>query len=73
MADKFHGILFTDSVRKAQAHYYGKPQRVAGATERDALTEDERVSFNRATVSAWRPSAKPAGPTSNIAVAGPDF
>ena len=31
MADKFHEIVFTDSVRKAQAHYYGKSQRLEGA------------------------------------------
>ena len=57
MADKFHEIVFTDSVRKAQAHYYGKPQRVEDAPECDALTEDEtgfiqsRDSFYIATVS----------------------
>ncbi len=57
MADKFHEIVFTDSVRKAQAHYYGKSQRVEGAPERDALTEDEtgfiqsRDSFYMATIS----------------------
>ena len=57
MADKFHEILFTDSVRKAQAHYYGQSQRIEGAPERDALTEDEtsfiqsRDSFYMATVS----------------------
>jgi len=57
MADKVHEIVFTDSVRKAQAHYYGKSQRVEGAPERDALTEDEtafiqsRDSFYMATVS----------------------
>ena len=57
MADKFHEIVFTDSVRKAQAHYYGKSQRAEGAPERDALTEDEtgfiqsRDSFYMATVS----------------------
>lgn len=57
MADKFHEIVFTDSVRKAQAHYYGKSQRDEGAPERDALTEDETVfiqsrdSFYMATVS----------------------
>ena len=57
MADKFHEIVFTDSVRKAQAHYYGKSQRVEGAPERDAFTEDEtgfiqsRDSFYMATVS----------------------
>ena len=57
MADKFHELAFTDSVRKAQAHYYGKSQRVEGAPERDALTEAEvefiqsRDSFYMATVS----------------------
>src|ERR1041385_5664165 len=57
MADKFHEIVFTDSVRKAQTHYYGKSQRVEGAPEHDALTEDEtsfiqsRDSFYMATVS----------------------
>ena len=57
MADKFHEILFTNSVRKAQAHYYGQSQRIEGAPERDALTEDEtnfiqsRDSFYMATVS----------------------
>ena len=57
MADRFHEIVFTDSVRKAQAHYYGKSQRVEIAPERDALTEDEtgfiqsRDSFYMATVS----------------------
>jgi predicted pyridoxine 5'-phosphate oxidase superfamily flavin-nucleotide-binding protein len=57
MADKFREIVFTDSVRKAQAHYYGKSQRVEGAPQRDALTDDEtsfiqsRDSFYMATVS----------------------
>lgn len=57
MADKFLELAFTNSVRKAQAHYYGKSQRVEGAPERDALTEDEigfiqsRDSFYMATVS----------------------
>ena len=57
MADKFHEIVFTDSVRIAQAHYYGRSQRVEGSPERDALTEDEtafiqsRDSFYMATVS----------------------
>ena len=57
MADKFHEIVFTDSVRKAQAHYYGHSQRIEGAPEHDALTEDEtsfiqsRDSFYMATIS----------------------
>jgi uncharacterized protein len=57
MADKFLELAFTDSVRKAQEHFYGKSQPVEGAPERDALTEDEmgfirsRDSFYMATVS----------------------
>jgi len=57
MADKFHELAFTPSVRKAQTQYYGKSQGVEGAPERDALTEDEtsfihsRDSFYMATVS----------------------
>ena len=57
MAAKFLDLAFTDSVRKAQAHYYGKSQPVENAPERDALTEDEmgfiqsRDSFYMATVS----------------------
>ena len=44
MASKFLEITFTDSVRKAQEHYYGKSQPVENAPERDALTEDEMGS-----------------------------
>ena len=57
MAAKFLDLAFTDSVRKAQEHYYGKSQPVENAPERDALTEDEmgfiqsRESFYMATVS----------------------
>jgi uncharacterized protein len=57
MADKFIEIAFTDSVRRAQARYYGDSRRVRPAGERDALTEDEiefikaRDSFYLATVS----------------------
>jgi predicted pyridoxine 5'-phosphate oxidase superfamily flavin-nucleotide-binding protein len=57
MAEKFYHLAFTDSVKKAQAHYYGKSQRIEHASERDALTEDEisliqsRDSFYMATVS----------------------
>jgi predicted pyridoxine 5'-phosphate oxidase superfamily flavin-nucleotide-binding protein len=57
MAAKFLELAFTDSVRKAQEHYYGKPQPVENAPERDALTDEEitfiqsRDSFYMATVS----------------------
>ena len=58
MAETFLKIAFTDSVLKAQEHYFGTPQQVNGAAERDALTEDEidfiraRDSFYMATVIA---------------------
>jgi uncharacterized protein len=57
MAEKFHELAFTDSVRRAQAHYYGRAQRVEGTPGHDPLTEDEaafiheRDSFYLATVS----------------------
>jgi len=56
MAEKFLELAFTESVRKAQAHYYGNSQRVEGAPERDALTNEEtafiqaRDSFYMASV-----------------------
>jgi len=57
MAEKFLELAFTNSVRKAQEHYYGNPQRVQGSAERDKFTEEEiefirtRDSFYMATVS----------------------
>ncbi len=57
MAEKYHELAFTDSVRKAQAHYFGKAQRVEGAPQHDPLTDDEigfiesRDSFYMGTVS----------------------
>ena len=57
MVGKFLKIAFTDSVSKAQAHYYGKAQRAHSSADGDALTEDEmafiraRDSFYMATVS----------------------
>lgn len=57
MATKFLEIAFTDSVRKAQAHYFGSAQRVPEGLAPDALTDDEiqfiqtRDSFYMATVS----------------------
>jgi predicted pyridoxine 5'-phosphate oxidase superfamily flavin-nucleotide-binding protein len=56
MAERFMQTVLTPSVRAAQQHYYGKSQRIEGAPERDALTEDEtafietRDSFYMATV-----------------------
>ena len=56
MANKFLELTFTDSVRKAQAHYFGDSRCIAGAPERDTLTGEEmqfiraRDSFYMATV-----------------------
>ena len=57
MANKFRELTFTDSVQKAQAHYYGRPQPIGPHSEADALTAEEidfiraRDSFYLATVS----------------------
>jgi predicted pyridoxine 5'-phosphate oxidase superfamily flavin-nucleotide-binding protein len=56
MATKFLELAFTQSVRKAQAHYFGNSQTIVAAPERDALTNEEtafiqaRDSFYIATV-----------------------
>jgi predicted pyridoxine 5'-phosphate oxidase superfamily flavin-nucleotide-binding protein len=57
MATNFLKHTVTDSVRKAQEHYFGSPALITGTPELDALTEDEvafvqaRDSFYLATVS----------------------
>jgi hypothetical protein len=57
MAEKFLELAFTDSVLRAQQHYYGTSRPIHAAAERDALTDDEiefirgRDSFYMATVS----------------------
>src|ERR1700722_13301445 len=57
MAAKFHELAFTDSVRRAQAQYYGHPRPVRQAPGSDAFTQDEidfiqaRDSFYMASVS----------------------
>ena len=56
MAERFMQTMLTPSVLAAQKHYFGNSQRIAGAPERDALTDDEtqfilsRDSFYMATV-----------------------
>src|ERR1700733_79355 len=44
MTAKFREVAFTDSVRQAQEHYYGKAQFTPAAAPNDALTDDE-ISF----------------------------
>jgi uncharacterized protein len=57
MAEKFLEIAFTDSVSKAQEHYFGKSHRVQADADHDELTDEEidfirtRDSFYMATVS----------------------
>jgi hypothetical protein len=57
MAAKFQKLTSTQTVRRAQEHYYGKSPNHEGAPENDPLTEDEirfiqaRDSFYMATVS----------------------
>jgi uncharacterized protein len=57
MAGKFLELTFTESVRKAQQHYYGRVRNVPPQPERDPLTDEEvqfiqkRDSFYMATVS----------------------
>ena len=41
MATKYLELTFTDSVRRAQNHYYGRAVNIAGAPERDPLGQDE--------------------------------
>jgi uncharacterized protein len=47
MPDHFFNLTITDSVRDAQAHYYGHSRSSATAAPADALT-DEAVNFIRA-------------------------
>src|SRR5689334_3744270 len=79
MAEKFFKIAFTDSVKKAQAHYYGKAQQAYHSAEGDTLTEDEmefiraRDSFYMATVSetGWPYVQHRGGPAGFLRVVSP--
>jgi predicted pyridoxine 5'-phosphate oxidase superfamily flavin-nucleotide-binding protein len=57
MANRFLETLFSPSVRRAQAHYYGRERAPINAPEIDPLSDDERAfieardSFYMATVS----------------------
>jgi predicted pyridoxine 5'-phosphate oxidase superfamily flavin-nucleotide-binding protein len=57
MAENYLKLIVTESVRKAQQHYFGASPNFVSAPERDALTEDEidfigaRDSFYMATTS----------------------
>ena len=79
MAIKFLELAFTDSVLNAQKQYSGNSQRITGAPECDALTEDEtqfirsRDSFYLATVSetGWPYLQHRGGPPGFLHVVSP--
>jgi predicted pyridoxine 5'-phosphate oxidase superfamily flavin-nucleotide-binding protein len=79
MATNFLKHTVTDSVRKAQEHYYGSSPPIAGTPERDALTADEvafvqeRDSFYMATVSeeGWPYLQHRGGPAGFLRVLNP--
>ena len=79
MAPKFKELSQTESVRRAQEHYYGKSQHAQAAPERDLLTDDEidfirsRDSFYLATISetGWPYIQHRGGPTGFLRVLSP--
>jgi predicted pyridoxine 5'-phosphate oxidase superfamily flavin-nucleotide-binding protein len=79
MATNFLKHTVTDSVRKAQEHYYGSSPPIDGTPERDALTADEvafvqeRDSFYMATVSeeGWPYLQHRGGPAGFLRVLNP--
>jgi predicted pyridoxine 5'-phosphate oxidase superfamily flavin-nucleotide-binding protein len=80
MTSKFLDLTVTDSVRKAQDHYYGKSPGLAGAPDRDTLTEEEkefiqsRDSFYMATVTetGWPYLQHRGGAPGFLRVVGPN-
>jgi predicted pyridoxine 5'-phosphate oxidase superfamily flavin-nucleotide-binding protein len=81
MASKFLDLTVTDSVRQAQDHYYGKSPSLAGAPDRDTLTDEEtefiqsRDSFYMATVTenGWPYLQHRGGAPGFLRVAGPNL
>ncbi len=79
MATKFLDLAFTDSVRAAQKHYYGAPQRLGEVLENDPLTPDEvafiesRDSFYLSSVSetGWPYVQHRGGPPGFLRATGP--
>ncbi len=79
MANRFLETLFTPSVRRAQAHYYGRERAPLDAPQRDPLGEDERLfieardSFYMATVSenTWPYVQHRGGPRGFLRVINP--
>ena len=79
MAVNFLKLAVTDSVRKAQQHYFGGSHNFAGTHERDGLTEEEisfiqaRDSFYMATVTetGWPYIQHRGGPAGFLRVLNP--
>lgn len=79
MANRFLETFFTPSVRRAQAHYYGRERAPLDAPGRDPLDDDERAfieardSFYLATVSenAWPYAQHRGGPRGFLRVINP--
>ncbi len=79
MATKFLEITLTDSVRRAQEHYFGRARPVVAAPDRDGLTNDEisfialRDSFYLSTISetGWPYVQHRGGPAGFLRVLGP--
>ncbi len=79
MAAKFMELAFTEDVRKAQEHYYGRSHRIEGERPADALTADEaafiqaRDSFYMASLSAsgWPYLQHRGGEAGFLRVLGP--
>ena len=60
MSANFLKLTVTESVRKAQEHYFGGSQTFVGTPELDALTEDE-VAFIQARDSFYIASISESG------------
>ena len=60
MASNFVNLATTESVRKAQEHYFGRSQTVTDVSARDALT-DEELSFIQARDSFYMASISESG------------
>ena len=80
MPAKFYELTFTESVREAQARYYGQARRMEGVRPPDALTESEaafirdRDSFYMATINeqGWPYLQHRGGPKGFLHVLGPN-
>ena len=80
MALKYLATTFTPAVSAAQAHYYGRAQKLLAAPDRDALSADEidflsaRDSFYMSTVTenGWPYVQHRGGPPGFLKVLGPD-